>query len=680
MSDLLFSSEILPPFSQIKTENIEKEINKIITKQKSNLDKILKHKDWDRFVLALEEDFIHLANAWSPVSHLNSVVSSKELRAAYEVTLEQIIQYNLFVEQNLEIFNTYKEIHDIFLNSNNSHKETLKLKLLANKIRDFKLAGVQLDAESKAKFTKIVTDLSSKTTKFSNNVLDCTDLWTYHITDESLLDGIPNDIIQLAKGRAQNDSKDGWLFGLDAPTYITILKYAKNQKIRSAFHYAYSTRASKKGPHDEKFDNTIEMYDILLLRYNKAKMLGFKNYAEYSLAPKMVENPQVVIDFLTSLVSKAKVMAEKEFNELRLFAKVKDKVDNLKPWDISYYSELQKQKLFDLSDEFLKEYFPLEKVLNGFFDILHRIYNISIVADKSIETWHEDVLCYAIKDQNEVIIGFVYLDLYARLHKRSGAWMDECRARCFTKNIKQISVSYLTCNFTQPAAGNEALLTHNDVVTLFHEFGHCLHHLLTKIDYPSLSGINGVPWDAVELPSQLHEYWAWLPESLPLISSHYKTGEPLPEKYLGQLSKQKNFHAGLFLIRQLIFALFDFKLHMNFHPDKGVSQIQDTINSIRSEVGVLPFAEYDQFQHSFTHIFAGGYAAGYYSYLWAEVLAANCFKKFQDNGVFDSDTGQEFLDKILSQGGSIDFNEATTDFCGSPVKIEPLLDKYGIKY
>ncbi|MBP9722290.1 MAG: M3 family metallopeptidase [Gammaproteobacteria bacterium] len=673
MRDLLFSSESLPLFSKIKTADIKQAISEVINNSKTKLTKIKQHKTWEEFALALEEVSIELSNAWAPVKHLNSVVSNEQLRKVYEECLQEIVQYSLLIEQDEQLYLNYKNIYDT-----NKNLTSAQVILLKNKLRDFQLSGVDLDPEKKAEYKKISTELSTLSNKFNNNVMDCTDKWTYHIEDESMLIGIPKEIIAMAAERGFREHKIGWLFGLDAPTYLAIMKSAANRDVRAAFHYAYATRASTQGPHSEEYDNSNVMFEIFTKRHQLAKLLGLNNYAEYSLVSKMIKKPELVIDFLRNLISQAKEMAEREWNELRLFIKKTDSLEDIKPWDITYYSELQKNKLYNLSEDELKKYFPLEKVLSGFIIIIHKLYNIKLEVYVEADCWHQDVICYKILDNNSKIIGYVYLDLYARLRKRNGAWMDECRVRCFTDNIKQIPVAYLTCNFTPPNSNGLALLTHTEVLTLFHEFGHCLHHLLTKVDYPSISGINGVPWDAVELPSQFHENWCWSSESIALISGHYETGDPLPEKYLKELSKQKNYQAGLFLLRQLIFGLFDFRIHLEFKPEESKQQIQKVLDEVRAEVSVLPIAEYDQFQHSFSHIFAGGYAAGYYSYLWAEVLSSNCFEKFQRAGIFDKNTSSEFLNKILSQGGSIDINQAMVDFCGHDIKVEPLLKQYGL--
>ena len=680
MSDLLFSKEILPKFSKIDLNNISSAITQIINSNNHQLNAIKQSTDWDSFVIAIEEMSIELSNAWAPVKHLNSVVANDELRSIYESVLQDIIQYSLIIEQDEKLFNNYKNILE-----NNKQLNSAQKILLENKIRDFKLSGVDLPEDKKNEFKQLSSEISTLANKFNNNVLDCTDQWTYHITDENLnpkqvhdiLAGIPQDIIDLASTRCKKTNQNGWIFGLDAPTYLAVMKYAKNRDVRANFHYAYATRASTHGPHDEKFDNEDVMYELLTKKYQLAKLLGFDNYAQYSLATKMVKDPKVVIDFLNNLVAKAKKVAENDWQELQLFAKRFDNIDDLKPWDIAYYTELQRNELYNLPENELKAYFPLTKVLSGFITIIDKLYNVKLEIHNEADVWHPDVSCYKVV-KNSQTIGYVYIDLFARLKKRNGAWMDECRVRCFTDKIQQIPVAYLTCNFTPPGSDGIALLTHVEVTTLFHEFGHCLHHLLTKVDYPSISGINGVPWDAVELPSQFHEHWCWSKESIPYISGHFKTGEPLPEKYLKQLIKQKNYQAGLFLIRQLIFGLFDFRLHLEFHPEKDRIQIENMLDEIREQLSVLPYAEYDHFPHSFSHIFAGGYAAGYYSYLWAEVLSANCFDKFKKTNIFDQDTSLDFLEKILSKGGSIDINQAMHDFCQGEIKIEPLLDQYGI--
>lgn len=438
MSDLPFAFESLPIFSKIQEDTIYDTVLNLINKNKNKLNKIKVNADRANFIESLEVLDIDLMNYWSAVNHLNSVISNDKLRAAYEKTLPELIQYNLLIGQDKEIFEAYKKLFDQDQLATNN----VLTKLLKDKIRDFRLSGVELESEKKQEFTKLATELSNHSTKFSNNVLDCTDSWSYHIVDKKRLDGIPDDILQLAAKRAKENNQEGWLFGLDAPTYTAVLKNASNRELRATFHYAYATRASKKGPHDEKYDNTNEMYNVLLKRYQKAKLLGYKNYAELSLASKMVKKPEQVLDFLNNLLQKAKPVAQKEWEELKLYAKSKDGIDNLKPWDITYYSELQKNKLFNLSDEKLKHYFPLKKVLLGLFEILNRIYQIKFQENLNADTWHTDVSCYDILDNNNQIIGHIYIDLFARLHKRNGAWMDECRVKCKTANVNQLPVAF----------------------------------------------------------------------------------------------------------------------------------------------------------------------------------------------------------------------------------------------
>lgn len=672
MRDSLFSNELLPSFSKIQTADIKYAITEIIRNNKSKLTKIKKCNDWQNFVIPMEELGIELSNAWAPVKHLNSVVSNEELRKVYEETLQEIIQYSLLIEQDEVLFFNYKHVFE-----NDKNLPQAEQILLKNKLRDCKLSGVELEGDKKNQFKQLLSELSNLSNKFNNNVMDCTDKWTYHVEDKSILAGIPKEILSIAAERAVQEHKTGWLFGLDAPTYLAIMKYAENRSVRAALHYAYATRASNKGPHDALYDNSEVLIDILHKRSCLARMLGYNNYAEYSLAPKMVDQPEIVMSFLNNLIDKAKEFAQREWEELKIFAKHHGGLDNLQPWDITYYSELQKNSLYNLSEEELKQYFPLTKVLSGFITILEKLYDVKLEQKNNADVWHPDVTCHSVI-KKEQVIGYVYLDLFARLRKRNGAWMDECRVRCFTNDIQQMPVAYLTCNFTPPDKDGVALLTHTEVLTLFHEFGHCLHHLLSTVKYPSISGINGVPWDAVELPSQFHENWCWDKDGIELISGHYKTNQPLPEKYLKELVRQKNYQAGLFLLRQLVFGLFDFRIHLEFNPDMDSKHVQSILDEVRQKVAVLPIAEYDQFQHSFSHIFAGGYAAGYYSYLWAEVLSANCFERFKKTSLFDKQASVDFLDKILSKGGGIDIHKAIVDFCGREIRVEPLLEQYGI--
>lgn len=683
MSDLPFYLQTLPPFSKLKYSDIYESIISIIDENNNIINQTLKSNknNWDNSVLVFEELSIKLSNAWSIISHLNSVQSCDEVREFYEKSLSKIIEYSVSLEQNQDINNLYKNI----LDNNKLSLTQEQISLLNQKILEFKLSGVDLEEEKKLQYKQLSEDISRLSTKFNNNILDCIDDWTYHVTDLSKLSGIPADILNIASNKAKQQGLEGYMFGLDQPTYIHILKYCKNRDLRKAFHYAYVTIASENGPHDSQYDNEKLIYDILCKKLEQAKLLGYKNYAEYSLANKMVKDPNIVLEFLNNLLNKAKTIAKKELDELKLFAKSNKyslpNNEDLKPWDISFYSELQKNKMFDLSNEQLKQYFSLEKVLSGLFDILHKLYNINFKSNTTADVWHDDVKCYDLFDKEYNLIGHIYLDLFARDKKKNGAWMDECRVKCNTNNLQQLPVAYLTCNFTAPISTTETsiLLHHEEVVTLFHEFGHCLQHLLTKINLPTISGINGVPWDAVELASQFHENFCWDYKGLEFISEHIDTKEPMPSKMIKQVIKQKNYQSGLFLMRQIIFGLFDMRLHIEFHPDNGIKQIRKLLKQIRDDINIMPYAEYDSFQNSFSHIFAGGYAAGYYSYLWAEVLASNCFDKFNSlDNIFDSTLGKRFLDIILSTGGSIDYTTAVPEFCGHEIDHNCLLKHYQI--
>ncbi|MEE9551510.1 MAG: M3 family metallopeptidase, partial [Gammaproteobacteria bacterium] len=458
---------------------------------------------------------------------------------------------------------------------------------------------------------------------------------------------------------------------------MPVMQYADNADLRREIYSAYVTRASDQDPNIEKWDNSVIMQEILVLRYQSAKLLGFDNYAHYSLAKKMAKDPEEVIGFLTDLAKKSKHAAMPELEELQAFARSEYGVEKLEAWDIAYYSEKLRQNKFDLSQEELRPYFPAPQAITGLFTVAHRLYGINICPRDNVETWHPDVKFFDIFDADNELRGCFYLDLYARPHKRGGAWMDECIIRKKTVDGIQIPVAYLTCNFTPPIGDDPSLLTHDEVITLFHEFGHGLHHLLTRIDYPSVAGINGVPWDAVELPSQFMENWCWEREALDLIGRHYQTGDTIDDGLFKKLTASKTFQAGMQMVRQLEFAIFDFRLHIEYN-NKNPLNIQDLINEVRNQVAVIIPPDFNRFQHSFSHIFAGGYAAGYYSYKWAEVLSADAFSKFEENGIFNKETGQEFLHLILEQGGARDPMDLFIEFRGRKPSIEPLLRHSGI--
>lgn len=617
-----------------------------------------------------------MSRIWSPVSHMNSVVNSDELREAYESCLPLLSEYGTWVGQHKGLFEAYKAIKasDEFSALTQAQKKTV-----TNALRDFELSGIGLPADEQHRYGEISKRMSELGSKFSNNVLDATMGWTKHIVDEQALVGMPESALAAAKAAAQAKDLDGYLLTLDMPSYLPVMTYCDNQALRKEIYEAYVTRASDRGPNAGEWDNTEIINEQLKLRYEIARMLGFNTFSEKSLATKMAENPAQVLGFLNDLANKAKPQGEREVEALRQFAKSEYGVEELELWDIAYYSEKQKQHLFQISDEELRPYFPEHRAVSGLFEVLNRVFGMKVVEREGVDTWHESVRFFDIFDVSDNLRGSFYLDLYAREHKRGGAWMDECRVRRINaKGERQSPVAYLTCNFSRPIGDKPALFTHNEVVTLFHEFGHGIHHMLTQVETGAVSGINGVPWDAVELPSQFLENWCWEQEALAFISGHYKTGEPLPKEMLDKMLAAKNFQSAMFILRQLEFGLFDFTLHTQFDPEIG-PKVLETLAEVKAKVAVLPSLEWNRFSHSFSHVFAGGYSAGYYSYLWAEVLSSDAFSRFEEEGIFNIETGKSFLNNILEMGGSEEPMELFKRFRGREPQIDALLRHSGIQ-
>ncbi len=666
----------LPQFSNINPKHIYSELETILSHNREAIDGLLQQSNytWDNFIQPLEALDITLSNFWSRISHLHSVVNSEELREAYNLCLPALTQYATELGLNRDLFKAYEAIQqsDAFKNFSAAQK-----KVIENNIRDFKLAGVALEGKDKEHYQAIALKLSELQNKFEQNLMDATDSYEKLIEDENLLAGIPDSAKAGFRQNAEKKQRKGWLIKLDFPSFYAVITYADHEPLRREIYEAYVTRASDVGPHDKQYDNTQVMFETLKLRDEKAKLLGFDSYAHYSLAPKMAKNPDAVMDFLHELAEKTKPLALQEWQSLQSFAKENLKLETLNAWDVAYASEKLKLQKHDLSDEMLRPYFEVHNVINGLFQVVQKLYQITICEKTSgVDTWHEDVTFYEIYDNNKNLIAAFYLDLYARDKKRGGAWMDECRTRWKSADAKlQLPIAFLTCNFTQPLKDKSALLTHNEVVTLFHEFGHGLHHMLTKIDIAEVAGINGVAWDAVEFPSQFMENWCWYPESLNLFACHYETKAPMPKALYEKLIASKNFQAGMQMLRQLEFSLFDFRIHQEFVGDDN---IQATLNDVRRKIAVVPAPEFNRFQHSFSHIFAGGYAAGYYSYKWAEVLASDAFAKFKRTSVFDPVLGEKFKTCILEKGGSADPLELFVAFQGREPKVEALLEELDI--
>ncbi len=672
----------LPPFQHIKPEHVEPAIEAIIKENRELLETLLKdneHYSWDNLIQPLEDMDDRLGRMWSPVSHMNSVVNSDELRDAYNNCLPLLSEYSTEMGQNVELYEAYQAIKD---SAEFKKLDEAQKKIVDNALRDFHLSGIDLPVEKKKRFREIRQQLSKLTSKYEENVLDATQAWSKHITDKKQLAGLPESALAMSKQAAEAKELDGWLFTLNFPSYYAVISYTDDRALREEMYQAYATRASEQGPNAGEYDNSEVMEDILALRHELAQLLGYKNYAERSLATKMAENPDQVLSFLQDLAKRSKPMAKQELSELTGFAKQEHGVSDLSAWDVAYYGEKLRKHTFDFSQEDLKPYFPETKVIPGMFAVVKHLYGISIneVDAGKVETWHDDVHFYEIRDDKNELRGQFYLDVYARDKKRGGAWMDDCMGR--KRNVDgsvQIPVAYLTCNLTQPIGDDPALFTHDEVTTLFHEFGHGLHHMLTKVEHIGVSGINGVAWDAVELPSQFMENWCWEREALDLIAAHYQTGDAIPEELFNKMYAAKNFQAGMQMVRQIEFSLFDFRMYFEYQPEfKGTNSIQKILDEVRREVSVITPPSYNRFQHGFSHIFAGGYAAGYYSYKWAEVLSADAFSLFEEKGIFDSETGNAFLECVLEQGGTKEPMELFKKFRGREPEIDALLRHTGI--
>ena len=675
MQNPLLESTELPPFSRIKPEHVKPAIEKIISDNEAFVESLLKGEggfSWDTLQLPLDNVGDRLSKAWSPVGHMNAVVNSDELRDAYNACLPLLSEYATRLGQNSKLYNAYQQLSESeeFKGYDGAQKKVVK-----DQLRDFKLAGVALPEEKKAQFKELRKRLSELTSQFSDNVLDATMAWSKLITHQDELAGLPESALAAAKQLAEaKGNSGGWLLNLDFPSYFPVMTYCDNRDLRKEVYTAYCTRASGEGPNANQHDNSEKINEILALRHQLAQLLDFDNYAQYSLATKMAVSCDQVIEFLEGLANRSKPQAEKELAELRAYAREEHGIEQLEAWDIGFYSEKLRQARYAISQEELRPWFPAEKAINGMFEVTGRLFGIRFEKTQDVDTWHPDVRFYDVYRDSE-LIGHFYLDLYAREHKRGGAWMDECRVRRKIIDTIQRPVAYLTCNFTPPVGDKPALLTHDEVVTLFHEFGHGLHHMLTQVDYAAVSGINGVAWDAVELPSQFMENWCWEKEGLALISGHFESGEPLPADKLEKLLAAKNFQSAMMMVRQLEFALFDFRLHREY--DKGIS-VQGVLDQVRQQVSVLIPPSFNRFQNSFSHIFAGGYAAGYYSYKWAEVLSADAFSRFEKEGIFNQETGRSFLNEILEKGGSAEPMELFINFMGREPEIDALLRHSGI--
>jgi len=677
MPNPLLNLHGLPPFSKIRPEHVEPAIDRLLSDCRREVRDVLDRNsdyNWENLVEPLEAIEDPLNRAWSPVGHMNSVVNTDALREAYNACLPKLSEYSTEMGQHEGLFRAYTQIAK---SEEYGRLDRAQQKIIDNALRDFRLSGIELDQAARDRYKAIMQELSRLTSKYSDNVLDATNAWHKQLQSEALLDGMPATAVSLAKQTAEQKGLEGWVLTLDFPSYYPVMTYADNRELRAEMYTAYVTRASDQGPDAGKWDNAALMDQILALRHEAATLLGYNNYAERSLATKMAETTGQVMDFLHDLAGRSRDAAQRELDEVLSFAREHHGLNELLAWDIPYYSEKLRQQKYAISQEELKPYFPEPRVVDGLFAIVERLYGLQIKAVDGIDTWHEDVRFFRIHDAAGVLRGEFYLDLFARAKKRGGAWMDECISRRRTATGLQTPVAYLTCNFSPPIGDDPALLTHDEVITLFHEFGHGLHHMLTQVDYAGVSGINGVAWDAVELPSQFMENWCWERDALDLIAAHYQSGEKISDDLFRRMQNAKNFQSAMQMLRQIEFALFDFRMHSENDPEHG-AHIHELLNEVREQVAVVKPPEFNRFENGFTHIFSGGYAAGYYSYKWAEVLSADAFSAFEETGIFNRDTGNRFLNSILEQGGSREPMELFVEFRGREPTIDALLRHSGL--
>lgn len=670
MSNPLLDTSSLPRFADIAPEHVVPALEQLIATQRSKLEKLLEdttEPDFDSLVAPLEDMEHELSRVWSPVSHLQGVLGSREWRDAYNAALPILTEYGTELSQNARLQQAYARVDSGLPDDASEARRSA----VAHALRDFRLAGVDLPDEDKARFKEIMQTLAATQADFDHNIQDASDAWTLHFDEVEDLEGLPAQTLERAAAEAAKRKRDGWLLTLDFPTYHAVMMHAENRGLRETLYHAWVTRASDQCA-NVQWDNSANIDRILALRYEAANLVGFANYAGYSLATKMAETPDQVIDFLRELAAHSRAAAAAELDELRELAGMA-----IEPWDLGFYLEKLKQQKFSFSNEELRQYFPVATVIDGLFDLASNLYGVTFERDESVITWHDDAHFYAVRDGGGEAIGGFYTDLFARSGKRTGAWVDDCITRKNLNGKATLPVGYLVCNFSPPDDAGRSLLTHDDVVTVFHEFGHMLHHLLTRIDYPSIAGINGVPWDAVELPSQFMENFAWSFEVLERCSRHAKTGKPLPRGLFDRLEDSRHAGAAMAMMRQIELALFDIRLHAEYEPDGDTSALR-VLDEVRAEVTLLRHPSYNRLPHGFSHIFAGGYAAGYYSYKWAEVLAADAYAAFEEAGIFDADTAQRFRHEILEVGGSRDFMQAYVDFRGRKPEIDALLRQSGI--
>ena len=672
VSNPLLDFSGLPRFAETKPEHVAPAMSQLLAEARVAMRQAEDAPaTWESFVAPLEDANERVGRAWGQVSHLHAVLDTPPLREAYNAALPAVTQYWTELGQNLRLFEKYRALRAA---TEFARLTAARQKVVENALRDFRLSGAELPAEKKPRFAAIQEELAKLEAKFSENVLDATNAWTITVEDESRLKGIPADVLEPAREAAGKEGKPGWKFTLQAPSYLPVMQYAEERALREQMYRASATRASEFGK--PELDNTPLIARILALREENARLLGYASYAEVSLVPKMAETPAQVLAFLRDLARRARPFAERDVAELREFSRAELGLDSLESWDLAFASERLRAKRYAFSDQEVKQYFPETQVVPGMFRLVERLFGVRIT-ESSAPRWHEDVRFFEVRAGDGAMVGQFYTDLYARETKRGGAWMDSAIGRRRKGASIQTPVAYLNCNFPRPVGGKPALFTHDDVITLFHEFGHGLHHLLTRGEELAISGINGVEWDAVELPSQFMENFCWEWKLLEGMARHVDSGAPLPRALFDKMRAAKNFQSGLATLRQIEFALFDMRLHSDFDPASGRAS-QDLLDEVRREVAVLVPPAWNRFPNSFSHVFAGGYAAGYYSYKWAEVLSADAYSLFEEKGMLDPEAGLRFRDEILAVGGSRPAAESFRAFRGREPSVDALLRHSGM--
>jgi oligopeptidase A len=666
----------LPDFPSIRPEHVVPALDELLAAYREGIEREISGReqpDWS--IVEAEVNWADdLARAWSPVSHLKSVADSEELREAYNEGLKKLTDFENWRQHHQGVYQAYRALRE---SPRFELLDSVQQRIVKMELRDFHLEGVDLNEADQATYRKLVMRLSRLGTRFSENFLDATHAWTLHLDTDERLRGLPEAELRLLAGIAAEHGKDGWMLDLGEPCYKAVMTHAEDRDLRRELYTAYVTRASDQGPNAGQWDNAPLIAEMLSLRHQLARLLGFENWVGYALSRRMARTPDEVLDFLFELAEKARPAAESQFGELQSFARGEGAQLPLEPWDVPYWSERFRQAELRLSDEELKPYFPLDRMLDAMQHIAQDLFGVRLARDESVVTWHPDVRYYWLEDTDGGRFAGIYMDLYARKGKRSGAWMDVCQSRRRTPNGLQRPVAYLTCNFAPPVDDQPSLLTHNDLQTLFHEFGHCVHHLLTEIDWPQVNGISNVEWDAVELPSQLFENWCWSEQILATYAHHYRSDERMPADLMRRLLRSHRFQKALLLVRQLEFGICDLRMHLEYDPDRPLDPLR-ILQEVRAQVAVVPVPAWNRFLNSFSHIFGGGYSAGYYSYLWAEELAADAWGRFQEQGVLSADVGRDLRREILAVGASRPALESFVAFRGRPPEPEPLLESYGL--